>query len=684
MPDQEESKRVSGQVSILSTQLIETVDKLSKMEEQLLNAKKVVATQKATLDSYVAAKSSYESVEKELLTTKEQLNFLQNQLKIEKHSREIAQRDVERLNKEIQDLTESLFSEANNMVADARKEKHSIEILNLKLQGQLNEKDNLLLALNTQLKKLKSVMHDLENENHSLIKSNRDSIILNDGFTPSNSSIDKITTDSFSAALPCVQSNILFSPLAQRIRYDVSLYDEYLRFIAVLPICPTIKDTISHSKLITRLVNEEIQPILRLDNATGLGWMVKRNLMSLIINGLVVVEPISGINETYKVGYSSYSQSQNNGKFELKDNHLFNYPVNSPPVAISNPCAFCSESRDDILEHGRLYVLKTLQKMEHGVTETTNQFPLCYYCLVKIRQICKIFAFLRLLKEGVWNLEKVELIPISTQDASQSVNEPNKMEKKEKRKSKRLSFIENLSRTNSIQSISKIEGAPNYLDQNGLPVTNIQRSWVHLCTLRASLHWAHIGIWSLDDAVQVKMSSLCKEEGTSQNVSVSLSSDDKWVVNHNSDVEIQSFKERGERFDFESIGSPNETSNDHLDNHKEKIEFSKSIHMTDGEMHLCNEDENTQNQNPNNLTTNKIDISAVHDKSIEDVSIPQENAEPPHELREISLTIKSKKKAHTDQLFQNLDSLTAQFTEDNFSLENALENEDVNREILNV
>lgn len=40
---------------------------------------------------------------------------------------------VKQLEGEVEDLTESLFVETNNMVADARKEKHTIEILNRKL-----------------------------------------------------------------------------------------------------------------------------------------------------------------------------------------------------------------------------------------------------------------------------------------------------------------------------------------------------------------------------------------------------------------------------------------------------------------------------------------------------------------------------------------------------------------------
>ena len=277
------------------------------------------------------------------------------------------------------------------------------------------------------------------------------------------------------------------------------LYAEYLKFLAVLPNCETLQQTSSDSKLIRRLVNYEITPVLRLDNASGVGWLLKRNLLNLMMEGSVSIEPISGINETYRTGYSSPSINDTSNA-ETKNSHLFSRPVNSPPVAMLEPCAFCSEQRDDILEHGRLYILKTLQKNEHGENEVTNQFPLCHYCLLKIRQVCEIFAFLRSLKSGVWNLEKLSLASIRQGKQSKYAQ----VSKTLKSKSKRMSIFQNLKQSQTATS-SVTENISQFADRNGLPTTNIQRSWARLSQLRASLLWSHIGVWSLDDALQIEV-----------------------------------------------------------------------------------------------------------------------------------------------------------------------------------
>ena len=160
MADQEESKRISLQVSSLSTQLIESIDKQSRLEEQLLNANKTITSQKSIVDSYNEMKTALDQLK---------LDYERDKTKFDKQQ-EIcadAEKKVASLNQEIEDLTASLFDEANNMVVDARKEKNAIEILNGRLQEQLKEKDLLLETLSIQLKNLKTVLYKLENDNNA-------------------------------------------------------------------------------------------------------------------------------------------------------------------------------------------------------------------------------------------------------------------------------------------------------------------------------------------------------------------------------------------------------------------------------------------------------------------------------------------------------------------------------------
>lgn len=493
----EESRRVSVQISSLSTQLIESIDKQSQLEEKLNQAKRTIQTQKNSIQSYNDLKLKYNKLENDLQAKDQDLESLKDDLAKERELRATAERTVDDLNKEIEDLTASLFDEANKMVATARKESHTIEVKNHKLMEQLAEKDTILETLNLQLKNLKKVLQNLDNEGSSRI-----SVAGNDNSTSSVSLNKTLTSNSGEQS-----SGPIFSPTITSIRYDLSLYTEFLKFIAVLPYCETLKDTSSDSKLLRRLVNDEIQPVLRLDNASGLGWIVRRTLMSLMMDGLVVVEPLSGLNENFQYGHATPTTP--NLTTGSKDSHLFSYPSDSPPIAVHDKCSFCSEARDDIIEHARMYVLKTQTRAEDGSLIVTNSFPLCRYCLLKIRQTCEIFAFLRSLKLGAWNLEKVTLSNIAKGESgkfSEVFGSNQKEPKLEDKKSHRMSFI-----SGANQSSKVIPQVDTSVSQVGAPTTNIQRAWLQLCKLRATLHWAHIGVWSTEDAVSQKIGPVVKE-----------------------------------------------------------------------------------------------------------------------------------------------------------------------------
>lgn len=516
----EETQRVSGQISSLSTQLIESIDKQSQLEEKLNQARRVIQSQKSSIEKYEVLKQSLEDLNKKAEEKEKTIQGLLEDIEREKGLRITAQDSVEELNKEIEDLTASLFDEANNMVATARRESHAVQIKNTKLIEQLHERDSILETLNLQLKNLKKVFQNLENETSTQSNLNRGSLIVNDTTNSSSISLNKSSTANSNRVH---EQNLgpIYSPNITSIRYDLSLYTEFLKFIAILPHCESIKETASESKLLRRLVNDEIQPVLRLDNASGLGWIVRRTLMSLMMEGLVVVEPLSGLNENYQFGYASPplvgNAANTSGNNVIKDSHLFHFPSDSPPIAVHDKCSFCAESRDDIIEHARMYVLKTQSKADDGSLIVTNTFPLCKYCVLKVRQTCEIFAFLRSLMLGAWSLEKVTLSTIAKGDSKRfsEISKSEKDVKKDDKKSQRISFMAGI---NSLSKPSTQVEAP--VGQTEAPTTNIQRAWLQLCKLRCTLHWTHIGIWSIEDSIGSKIGPLTNENDESDVLSI--------------------------------------------------------------------------------------------------------------------------------------------------------------------
>ncbi|QLL31239.1 hypothetical protein HG536_0B01000 [Torulaspora globosa] len=513
----EESERVSVQISSLSTQLIESIEKQSQLEERLNKANRTIQIQKSIVDQYEEFKLVFDGLERKYNGQTEEIEKLKEELAAEKELRSAAQKTVEELNTEIEDLTASLFNEANKMVATARKEGHALEVENTKLTEQLREKDSILEILNLQVKNLKKILQNVEEESMAKTAPHVKPSTTDNDKSGSTLLLNRASTSS-SSKLHEQLSGPIYSPNIRSIRYDLDLYKEFMKFIAVLPRCETLKEASSSSKLLRRLINDEIQPILRLDNASGLGWIVRRTLMSLMMEGLVVVEPLSGINENFQYGSPTLKSSEfrHANLSNTKDNHLFNFPLDSPPIAVHDKCSFCSEARDDVLEHARMYVLKTQNKLEDGSLVITNSFPLCRYCLLKVRQTCEIFAFLRSLKLGTWNLEKVTLTSVA-KDEGRATNGGSRDEgspRKEGKSSHRLSVIGGTTKTEP-QVDTKVELA-------GSPTSNIQRAWLQLCKLRSALHWTHIGIWSIDDSIGQKIGPLVtpiNEEGDAGDIS---------------------------------------------------------------------------------------------------------------------------------------------------------------------
>lgn len=562
----EESRRVSTQIMSLSTQLIDSIERQSTLEKELNQANKTIEGNAGAMEEYENLKKKYTELEKRELNKDAELNKLKQELRKQNEARTEADSNVDKLNHEVEELTASLFDEANNMVADARKASHAAELKNAKLVEQLHERDMLLETLNLQLKHLKKVIQTLDDDSSA---SEQVKALANASDNASlTASLSKNIHTGHGRQLEPPLGPI-FSPNITAVRYDLGLYHEFLKFLAVLPNYEDIKDTASDSKLLRRLVNDEIQPVLKLENASGLGWILKRTLINLMIEGLVAVEPISGLNEIRQYGYSSPMLNQksrmggnsndnlesspataSNASTTTKTDHsrrdsatkglnLFNYPSDSPPVAVREKCAICGECRDDLVEHARLHILKTQSRADDGTVTVNNTFPLCKYCVLKIRQTCEIFAFLRSLKLGAWKLEKVSLTSIVKGDSNEfsqvsTVNrnddKQNKDSKRDNRKPTRRSFMAGMNALNSKTTMATPE-VP--VSQSGAPTTNIQWAWIQLCRLRSMLHWAHIGIWSVEDGITSKIGPLVINDGNDNAVSKTSTHDTNNSMNEN-------------------------------------------------------------------------------------------------------------------------------------------------------
>ncbi|OAA63376.1 GDP GTP exchange factor [Niveomyces insectorum RCEF 264] len=123
-----------------------------------------------------------------------------------------------------------------------------------------------------------------------------------------------------------------------------------------------VKD-LKESKFYKRVLVEDIEPTLRLDTAPGISWLLRRNIMAAILEGTLVAEPVS-------IGGHG-------------------------PLLFQHPCSLCGESRR---EEGYL------RRHRFRLTESdkSTPYPLCDYCLHRVRTVCGFLVFLRMIHNGHW------------------------------------------------------------------------------------------------------------------------------------------------------------------------------------------------------------------------------------------------------------------------------------------
>jgi hypothetical protein len=129
---------------------------------------------------------------------------------------------------------------------------------------------------------------------------------------------------------------------------------------------PNSLTPLNKTEFYKRALAEDIEPTLRLDTAPGLSWLARRNVQNAICDGTLVVDPM---------------------------------PTSTKPYSF--PCSLCGEARKDA-GHSRNHRFRTSEN------ENAQKYPLCKYCLGRVRSTCDFLGFLRILKDGHWRADDAE------------------------------------------------------------------------------------------------------------------------------------------------------------------------------------------------------------------------------------------------------------------------------------
>ena len=126
---------------------------------------------------------------------------------------------------------------------------------------------------------------------------------------------------------------------------------------------PTSNTPLKETRFYKRTLTEDIEPTLRLDSAPGLSWLARRAVINSMCEGSLVVEP-------------------------------------TPTIATlhHHACSLCGESRKG-QDYARTHRFRTSEN------ENAQRYPLCDYCLNRLRSTCDFLGFLRMIKDGHWRTD---------------------------------------------------------------------------------------------------------------------------------------------------------------------------------------------------------------------------------------------------------------------------------------
>ncbi|SPO03801.1 related to protein transport protein [Cephalotrichum gorgonifer] len=425
------------EVTALSTKLIRAINHqttldnaLSSMRQELEQARErtrqleaLAESQREMLAGDIWVRRGTVEAEKRALSAK---------AAEERRLREAAEKETRRIELELENLTTALFEEANKMVVTVKEEalqkQTELEKRNAILREQVTDTEGLLQSQQEQLAELKAVMEQMTADRD-------DQTNLTAPSTPGGGSKfdgaasvqGRDPSESHPPASPLAEPvspayPTSFTQLIQPVlRTDVAAYEDFkllarttrnragnrtssssLSGINVksltlglsevsgptnthsstpstsslpggltsapsspqAPVTPAgpLKDT----KFFKRVLVEDIEPTLRLDTAPGLSWLARRSVLTAIADGTMVVEPAPAV------------------------------PIiPAAPSPQHYPCALCGETKKDDA-HLRTHRFRTSE------SESAQRYPLCGYCLARVRSTCDFLGFLRIVKDGHW------------------------------------------------------------------------------------------------------------------------------------------------------------------------------------------------------------------------------------------------------------------------------------------
>ncbi|KAL3420157.1 GDP/GTP exchange factor Sec2p [Phlyctema vagabunda] len=434
---------LSNEVATLSNKLINAINHTTNLDDTLSEARHELETSRERVKQLEAQNAEHkELVARGILVRKSVTDIekvrLQVSLSEEKRQRAEVEKGKKAIELELENLTTALFEEANKMVITAREEaqkEHDIlKRKNEQLKTQLADMESLLKSHQDQLAELKQVMEQMTEDRDDQTNATAPSTPGLSKFDSKDESTDVTTDQSSMPELTSPSYPTSFAHLLQPVlRTDLSAYEDFTSLLRLskhaasgsrassgsygsiglgiglggyvgntvgsqgpsngssssistagtFPSSPATPTTpasavsaasnnglaltpLKETKFYKRALAEDIEPTLRLDTAPGLSWLARRTVLNSMCDGTLVVEPMPSSAKLYTF-----------------------------------PCSLCGEIRKDVA-HSRTHRFRTSEN------ENAQRYPLCKYCLGRVRSSCDFLGFLRIVKDGHWRTDGEE------------------------------------------------------------------------------------------------------------------------------------------------------------------------------------------------------------------------------------------------------------------------------------
>lgn len=504
--------RLTQEVTQLSTKLMLAMARQLELEENTLHLNKEITQLKSNNEKLNQYESWYQTLMPKYAQTQEELRST-------RELKRVAEAENSKLQGEVEDLTASLFDEANKMVSDALRETYNFKVKNRKLFEEIEEKNTIINDLQEQLKDLKELFFRIEvQQKQQQTIAETPKTEKENAFESLSTTISNKTTDPLEGSVENADQyqkikihTIIYSPNVDSIRLDLNNYNQDFKAFVYALIKPefhfdlaSLKNLQYFKKIWSEDLENAIPSVPNLPHNSSLmnRWLKGKHFWNSVVEGRAIIEPVKGINEVFKLSYHGADRAPGN-----------------IPVAIKDPCSFCGEVRNDVLEHSRLYYLKLLHDKTTNAhanagspapgdddhSDILASYPLCNYCLIKLRNVCEFFAKLRLIHANIYKLKhdsSFDEFANVTTTISQF-----------KRNSSTLGF-NSASSTNLTNSpvppmISESDRRSSTQFNSVVPAKNIDgaeeskliKIYIMLILIRNKIFWSKIGFWDSDDSV---------------------------------------------------------------------------------------------------------------------------------------------------------------------------------------